>query len=79
LQKSSDSGKRRGLEVRKCLKLCLSKPILSLLSAKQVHQFTAVTAIEIYDFSDAPFDLHYVAATRKEISYRAALARKRTE
>ncbi|MBB5060490.1 quercetin dioxygenase-like cupin family protein [Granulicella aggregans] len=44
-----------------------------VLSAKQVHQFTATTAVEIYDFSDSPFDIHYVDATGKEIPYQDAL------
>jgi quercetin dioxygenase-like cupin family protein len=47
-----------------------------LLSSKQIHQFTAVTSAEIFVLSDAPFDIHYVDATGKEIPYQAALAPK---
>jgi quercetin dioxygenase-like cupin family protein len=49
-----------------------------LLSANQIHQFTAVTTAEIFVFSDGPFDIHYVDATGKEIPYQAALAPKKT-
>jgi len=47
-----------------------------LLSSKQIHQFTAVTSAEIFLLSDAPFDIHYVDATGKEIPYQAALPPK---
>jgi quercetin dioxygenase-like cupin family protein len=47
-----------------------------LLSAKQIHQFTAVTAADIYVMNDAPFDIHYVDSTGKEIPYQTALALK---
>ena len=45
-----------------------------LLSAKQIHQFTAVTSLEIYLLTDAPFDIHYVDATGKEIPSQVALS-----
>lgn len=47
-----------------------------LLSAKHIHQFTAVTATQIYVWNDLPFDIHYVDATGKEIPYQVALASK---
>ena len=47
-----------------------------LQSAKQIHQFTAVTSVEYFLLSDAPFDIHYVDATGKEIPYQSALAPK---
>jgi quercetin dioxygenase-like cupin family protein len=45
-----------------------------LLSAKQIHQFTAMTPVVIYDFSDALFDIHYVDGAGREIPYQVALA-----
>ena len=47
-----------------------------LLSAKHIHQFTAVTEVEVYLINDGPFDIHYVDSTGKEIPYQAALAPK---
>jgi quercetin dioxygenase-like cupin family protein len=47
-----------------------------LLSAKHIHQFTAVTAAEIYVWNDLPFDIHYVDSDGKEISSTVALAPK---
>src|SRR5580704_11320610 len=34
-----------------------------LLSAKHIHQFTALTEVEVYATNDAPFDIHYVDST----------------
>jgi quercetin dioxygenase-like cupin family protein len=47
-----------------------------LLSAKHIHQFTAVTSTEIFVVSEAAFDIHYVDATGKEIPAQDALAPK---
>jgi len=44
-----------------------------LLPAKGIHQFTALTEIELYDLSDAPFDIHYVDSAGKEIPVDVAL------
>lgn len=38
-----------------------------VLPAKGIHQFTALTAVTLFDFSDAPFDIHYVDNAGKEI------------
>jgi len=46
-----------------------------LLSTKQIHKFTAITQVELFDISDAQFDIHYVDATGKEISATTALNR----
>ncbi len=63
-------------EMKSMATIMLKQGDFILLSAKQIHQFTAVTPVEIYDISDAPFDIHYVDATGKEIPYQAALAHK---
>jgi quercetin dioxygenase-like cupin family protein len=47
-----------------------------LFSAKQIHQFTAVTAADIYVMNDSAFDIHYVDASGREIPPQAALAPK---
>jgi hypothetical protein len=44
-----------------------------LLPSKGIHQFTALSDIELFDISDAPFDMHYVDADGKEIPPEAAL------
>ena len=44
-----------------------------LLPAKGIHQFTALSDVELFDISDAPFDIHYVDADGKEIPPEAAL------
>jgi quercetin dioxygenase-like cupin family protein len=44
-----------------------------LLPSKGIHQFHAVTAVELFDLSDAPFDIHYVDAAGKEIPIADAL------
>jgi hypothetical protein len=47
-----------------------------LFSAKQIHQFTAVTAADIYVMNDSAFDIHYVDASGREIPPQAAIAPK---
>jgi len=44
-----------------------------LLPSKGIHQFTALTNVELFDISDAPFDMHYVDPAGKEIPVEAAL------
>jgi quercetin dioxygenase-like cupin family protein len=44
-----------------------------LLPSKGIHQFTALSDVELFDISDAPFDMHYVDAEGKEIPPDAAL------
>jgi quercetin dioxygenase-like cupin family protein len=44
-----------------------------VLPSKGVHQFTAVTAVELYDISDTPFDIHYVDGAGAEIPLAQAV------
>lgn len=44
-----------------------------LLPAKGIHQFTAVTNVELFLLSDAAFDIHYVDPLGKEIPTETAL------
>jgi quercetin dioxygenase-like cupin family protein len=44
-----------------------------LLPAKGIHQFTAVTNMELFLLSDAAFDIHYVDPSGKEILTEVAL------
>ena len=69
------SGSARA-EMKGMAPLMLKQGDFILLSTKQIHQFTAVTGVEIVDFSDAPFDIHYVDATGGEIPYQDALKTK---
>jgi len=46
------------------------------LPSKHVHQFTAVTAVTMFDLPDGPFDIHYVDATGSEIPPDQALKPK---
>ena len=43
------------------------------MPGKGVHQFTAVSDVELFLTSDGPFDIHYVDASGNEISSDAAL------
>jgi quercetin dioxygenase-like cupin family protein len=43
------------------------------LPAKSIHQFTAVTAVLMYDLPDAAFDIHYVDKSGNEIPPDQAL------
>lgn len=45
------------------------------LPAKHVHEFTAVTAVTMFDLPDGPFDIHYVDASGNEIPSEQALKR----
>ena len=47
-----------------------------LLPSKGIHQFTALTSVELFDISDAPFDMHYVDASGTEIPVATALKPK---
>jgi len=44
-----------------------------LMSSKHIHQFTATTAVELYDISETTFDIHYVNAAGTEIPVATAL------
>ncbi len=39
-----------------------------LLPAKGIHQFTAVTNVELFLLTDGAFDIHYVDAAGKEVA-----------
>ncbi len=43
------------------------------LPSKGIHQFHALTDVELADISDAPFDMHYVNPSGKEIPPADAL------
>ncbi len=43
------------------------------LPAKNIHQFTAVTAVMMFDLPAAAFDIHYVDSKGNEISPEQAL------
>jgi quercetin dioxygenase-like cupin family protein len=43
------------------------------LPSKLVHQFTAITAVTMFDMPDAAFDIHYVDQSGKEIPPDEAL------
>jgi len=38
-----------------------------VLPAKEIHQFTALTAVTLFNFTDTTFDIHYVDSAGKEI------------
>jgi quercetin dioxygenase-like cupin family protein len=44
-----------------------------VMPARGIHQFHALSAVTLFDISDAPFDIHYVDASGKEIPVEAAL------
>jgi quercetin dioxygenase-like cupin family protein len=44
-----------------------------LLPGKGIHQFTAVTNVELFLLSDGPFDIHYVDPAGAEIPMAKAL------
>ena len=46
------------------------------LPAKHIHQFTAVSAVTMFDLPDGPFDTHYVDASGTEIPPDQALKPK---
>jgi quercetin dioxygenase-like cupin family protein len=46
------------------------------MPAKGVHQFTAVTNVELFLTSDGPFDIHYVDANGTEIPMDSAVKSK---
>jgi hypothetical protein len=44
-----------------------------VMPAKGIHQFTALTDVQLYDLSDAAFDIHYVDSDGSEIAVEQAL------
>jgi quercetin dioxygenase-like cupin family protein len=56
-----------------------SKPVViktgdyAYLPSKNVHQFTAVTAVTMFDMPDGAFDIHYVDSSGKEMPPEDAL------
>jgi quercetin dioxygenase-like cupin family protein len=46
------------------------------LPAKHIHEFTAVTAVTMFDLPSAAFDIHYVDASGTEITPEQALMQK---
>lgn len=44
--------------------------------SQHIHQFTALTALTMFDSPDAAFDIHYVDASGNEIPLDKALAKK---
>lgn len=53
--------------------LAMSPGDYAFLPSKNVHQFTAVTAVLMYDNPDAAFDIHYVDKGGNEIPPEQAL------
>ena len=45
------------------------------LPGKGIHQFTALSAVTLFDSPDGPFDIHYVDSSGKEIPLSDALKR----
>ena len=66
------SGSAKG-EMKDAQPLMLKPSDFVVLPAKGIHQFTALTDTELYDLSDAAFDIHYVDPGGKEIPVEAAL------
>ena len=46
------------------------------LPAKHVHQFTAVTAVTMFDLPSGPFDIHYVDPSGAEIPPEKAFSER---
>jgi quercetin dioxygenase-like cupin family protein len=53
--------------------LAMSPGDYAYLPSKSIHQFTAVTAVLMYDLPDAAFDIHYVDKAGNEIPPDQAL------
>jgi quercetin dioxygenase-like cupin family protein len=66
------SGSAKG-EMKDMNTLMLKPGDFVVLPAKGIHQFTALTDVELYDLSDAAFDIHYVDASGSEIPVETAL------
>jgi quercetin dioxygenase-like cupin family protein len=49
------------------------------LPAKHIHEFTAATAVTMFDLPEGAFDIHYVDAAGAEIPPDQALAQKTTK
>lgn len=67
------SGSAKGEMKDAATPLALKPGDFVVLPSKGIHQFTAVTAVELYDISDAPFDMHYVDSGGQEIAVADAL------
>lgn len=66
------SGSAKG-EMKDMKPLMLKPGDFVVMPAKGIHQFTALTDVELYDLSDAAFDIHYVDASGSEIPVETAL------
>lgn len=66
------SGSAKG-EMKDMKPLMLKSGDFLVMPAKGIHQFTALTDVELYDLSDAAFDIHYVDAAGNEIPVETAL------
>ena len=66
------SGSAKG-EMKDMEALMLKPGDFVLLPAKGIHQFTALTEVQLFDLSDVAFDIHYVDSTGKEIPVDVAL------
>ena len=52
----------------------MMKPVNFLfLGSRGIHRFHAITAVKLFDISDAPFDVHYNDAAGKEIAVADAI------
>lgn len=66
------SGSAKG-EMKDMKPLMMKSGDFLVMPAKGIHQFTALTDVELYDLSDAAFDIHYVDASGNEIPVETAL------
>ena len=65
------SGSAKG-EMKDMKHLMLKAGDYVVLPSKGIHQFTALTAVRLYDMVDAPFDIHYVDSAGNEIAVEVA-------
>lgn len=54
----------------------LKAGVYILLPGKGIHQFTAVTSVELFLLSDGAFDIHYVDAAGKEVATETVVKTK---
>lgn len=66
------SGSGKG-EMKDMKPLMMKPGDFVVMPAKGVHQFTALTDVQLYNVSDAAFDIHYVDSDGKEIAVDQAL------
>jgi quercetin dioxygenase-like cupin family protein len=66
------SGSAKG-EMKDMKPLMMKAGDYVVLPSKGIHQFTALTDVELYDMSDAAFDIHYVNGAGTEIPVGDAL------